>query len=215
MAISWIRIGIATAILSLICIAGKSQSSMPEILLTGSLKEQANYIEEKTRIYDNYRAIREDMFQKIKGNAIDSLVVAKKEMAGLRYLTRTKDHTIDSLNSFLESTREELDYAKRTKDSLSFLGFDINKTVYNSLMWTTVAALVFILITGWLTFKRNRRITVNTKKEYEALRKEFEAYRKSAREAREKMSMAHFNELRKLRGGGAGKDNMTGKEPVK
>ncbi len=201
MAISWIRIGLAAAILSIICIAGKSQTSMPEILLTGSLKEQANYIEEKTRIYDNYRAIREDMFQKIKRNAIDSLATAKKEIAGLSDLTRAKDHTIDSLSSFLESTREELDHAKRTKDSLGFLGFDINKTAYNSLMWTTVAVLVFILITGWLTFKRNRRITVNTKKEYEALRKEFEAYRKSAREAREKMSMAHFNELRKLRGG--------------
>lgn len=201
MAISWIRIGFAAAILSFICITGKSQSSMPEALLTGSLKEQADYLEGKTRIYDNYRAIREDMFQKLKGNAIDSLATAKKEIAGLRNLTLAKDQTIDSLNVYLESTREELDHAERTKNSLSFLGFDINKTVYNSLMWITVAALTFILIAGLLAFKRNRTVTLNTKKECETLRKEFEAYRKSAREAREKMSMAHFNELRKLRGG--------------
>lgn len=201
MAISWIRIGFASALISLICITGKSQSSMPEVLLTGSLKEQVDYLEGKTRIYDNYRAIREDMFQKIKGNALDSLATAKKEISGLRNLTRTKDQTIDSLNTSLESTREELDHATRTKNSMSFLGFDINKTVYNSLMWITLAALTFILIAGLLAFRRNRAVTINTKKECEALRKEFEAYRKSAREAREKMSMAHFNELRKLRGG--------------
>jgi len=201
MAISWIRTGLVAAFISLISIAGKSQSSIPEVLLTGSLEEQTDYIEQKTRIYDNYRAIREDIFQKMKSNAIDSLSAARKEITGLRNLTKTKDHAIDSLNSTLVSTREELDYATRTKNSLSLLGFDINKSFYSALMWIIIAVLTGTLIAGFLAFKRNRTVTTNTKKEFETLRKEFEAYRKSSREAREKMSMAHFNELRKLRGG--------------
>jgi hypothetical protein len=38
-------------------------------------------------------------------------------------------------------------------------------------------------------------------KDLSDLKNEFEAYRKSAREAREKMSMEHFNEMKRLKGG--------------
>ena len=52
------------------------QTAMPEVLDTGTLDNQFTYIHERTRIYENYRAIREDMFQKIRSNAMDSLTAA-------------------------------------------------------------------------------------------------------------------------------------------
>jgi hypothetical protein len=39
-----------------------------------------------------------------------------------------------------------------------------------------------------------------TKKEFQDLKVEFEAYRKTSREAREKLTMDHFNEIKKLKG---------------
>ena len=64
-----------------------------------------------------------------------------------------------------------------------------------------LAGLAVLLGMGFLAFKRNLIQTSETKKELQDLKGEFEAYRKSAREAREKMSMDHFNEIRKLKGG--------------
>jgi uncharacterized membrane protein (DUF106 family) len=64
-----------------------------------------------------------------------------------------------------------------------------------------IAGLLTILAMGFIAFKRNMVITIRTKKEFEELKNEFEAYRKASREAREKMSMAHFNEIKKLKGG--------------
>ena len=49
------------------------------------MKEQLNYIEEKTRIYENYRAIREDMFQKLKGNISDTLSSANNKICFKEY----------------------------------------------------------------------------------------------------------------------------------
>ena len=49
------------------------QTTMPDVLLKNTMKEQLNYLEERTKIYENYRAIREDMFQKVKGNISDTL----------------------------------------------------------------------------------------------------------------------------------------------
>jgi predicted nucleic acid-binding Zn-ribbon protein len=180
--------------------AGMGQTTMPEILEKGTLPEQMNYLQEKTRIYEFYRAIREDMFQKIKKNALDSLSSAKKEIAKLIILSTQLNSTIDSLNSSLETTNNKLDEVTRTKNSIRVLGMEINKFVYNSFMWILVAGLATLLVMGFLVFQRNLIVTKNIRKDLNDLKAEFEAFRKSSREAREKMSMDHFNELKRLRG---------------
>jgi uncharacterized membrane-anchored protein YhcB (DUF1043 family) len=67
-------------------------------------------------------------------------------------------------------------------------------------MWTILAGLVAMLLVGFLIFKRNLLIMNTTKKEFQDLKVEFEAYRKTSREAREKLTMDHFNEIKKLKG---------------
>ncbi len=176
------------------------QSAVPDVFTEGSVKEQMNYVQEKTRIYEDFRAIREDMFQKLKKNAIDSIDAARRDIGNLVVERKNRDLLIDSLNSAIEIVRSDLDGMTRTKNSIAVLGLEVNKKVYNSILWTIVAALTGLLAIGFLAFRRNHKTTADTKKECEELKKEFEAYRKAAREAREKMSMAHFNELKKLRG---------------
>ena len=175
---------------------------MPDVLQKGSLTEQLNYIEERTRIYDYYRAIREDMWQQIKKNTLDTLAVAKGEISVLTLSENKYNGKIDSLNKIVTDARVKLDEAVRTKNSINVLGLDINKFAYNSVMWIIIAGLAIILAIGFLAFKRNITVTRNTKKDLEELKAEFETYRKQSREAREKMSMEHFNEIRRLRGKG-------------
>ena len=179
--------------------SGICQTEMPDVLQKGSLQEQLNYIEERTRIYEYYRAIREDMFQQIKKNTLDSLTVFKAEIAELISARSTFNLRIDSLNKLITDTRIKMDDAVRTKNNIKVLGMDVNKYAYNSVMWIIIAGLVTLMVIVFLAFKRNLAVTRNTKKDLEDLKTEFEAYRKQSREAREKMSMDHFNELRRLR----------------
>jgi len=201
MNLSEIRSVLIIVILIMVTGKGNGQATMPDELNKNTLKEQMNYIGEHTRIYENYRAIREDMFQKIKGNVSDTLSAAKSTIVRLNNLTSTLNHTIDSLNTTLETTKTKLENITRTKNSIRLLGLEVNKLIYNTIMWTIVAGLVAILVIGFLVFKRNLSVTINTRKEFRELKDEFEAYRKTSREAREKMSMDHFNELKKLKGG--------------
>jgi hypothetical protein len=177
----------------------KGQTTMPDVLNKNSMKEQLNYIEEKTRIYENYRAIREDMFQKLKGNISDTLYSANNKIAVLKNTTSALNSTIDSLKTLYATTNASLEDVTRSKNSIKVLGIEVNKQSYNTVMWTIVAGLIAVLVLGFLVFKRNMAITHNTKKELLDLKNEFEAYRKTTREAREKMSMAHFLELQKLK----------------
>ena len=189
-------------LISIINPPGICQTDMPDVLQKGSLTEQLNYIEERTRIYDYYRAIREDMWQQIKKNTLDTLAVAKGEISVLTLSENKYNGKIDSLNKIVTDARVKLDEAVRTKNSINVLGLDINKFAYNSVMWIIVAGLAIILAIVFLAFKRNITVTRNTKKDLEELKAEFETYRKQSREAREKMSMEHFNEIRRLRGKG-------------
>jgi hypothetical protein len=188
-----------TAAILIVAVSVKGQTTMPEELSTKSLKEQIKYIEEHTRIYENYRAVREDIFQKINGNVIDSASAAKNKIAELDSLISGLNETLNSLNTKLETTTSSLNEMTATKNSISILGMEVKKVTYNSITWLIIIVLVTLLVIGILAFKRNLYVTKRTVKELNDLKTEFEAYRQSARIAREKLQMDHFNEIKKLK----------------
>lgn len=181
-------------------VCASAQTGMPEELRTSPVREQFNYIENRTRIYENFRAVREDMFQRLKSNVNDTLATMQKRISSLNSETETLDDRIDSLNSALTSTQAKLDDITRSKNSIPFMGMEIEKGTYNTIIWSIIIALLLLLLIGFLIFKRNQRLVTNRNKDLEELKAEFEAYRKTSREAREKMALQHFNELKKLRG---------------
>jgi len=195
-----IRSVLIITVLIIAVMKAEGQTAMPDVLLKNSLKEQFNYLDEHTKIYETYRAIREDMFQKLKGNVSDTLSAVKIKIAGL-YLTRSVlTMKIDSLTKNIAATNTRLDEMTKSKNSISVIGMEINKSSYNKVMWTILVILVAALTLGFLAFNRNMTLLSDTKKEFQELKDEFEAYRKTSREAREKMTMSHFIELKKLKG---------------
>lgn len=181
-------------------IKGLSQSSIPEILNNGTLKNQMDYLNEKTRVYDNYRAVREDMFQLMMKNAVDSLNKSHSQVMALKTTNNALNVRIDSLKSNLAGTTEQLDEAIRTKDRIEVIGIKLDKRFYNSAVWLIIAVLLFLLGAGFVVFKRNLVVTLSTRKELTDLKAEFEDYRQKKRIEKEKLEMDHFNEVKKLKG---------------
>lgn len=179
---------------------GISQNGMPDELSKSPIKDQLNYVEAHTRIYDNFRAIREDIFQKLSKNINDTITYWHNQIGALKTGRSNLSARIDSLNSSLNTTKTNLDDITRSKNSINFLGMEIEKGTYNTIMWAIIIALLLVLLIGFLAFKRNQTVIVNRNKDLQDLKEEFEAYRKTSREAREKMALTHFNELKKLRG---------------
>jgi F0F1-type ATP synthase membrane subunit b/b' len=164
------------------------------------LLNQFNYVQEHTKIYENFRAIREDVFQRLKKNVSDTVTSLHKKVYSVNSVTNKLNRTIDSLNSSLNTTKTNLDEMTRTKESMKLMGMEIEKGTYTTIMMSIISALILILVVGFLIFKRNQNVVNNRNKDLADLKAEFEAYRKTSREAREKMAQQHFNELKKLRG---------------
>lgn len=179
---------------------GYGQTALPDELIKGTIKEQISFIDKNTRIYENFRAIREDMFQKINRNCIDSLADSKTKIAALNSRISVLIRSNDSLNSSLETERITLKEVTRTKNEIKIFGLEINKGTYNSIMFTILAVLLALLLIGLFAFLRILFLSNRTQKDLEEQKIEFEVYRQTSRIAREKISMDHFNELNKLKG---------------
>jgi len=173
--------------------------AIPEEYRKQTIPEQLNYLEEHTRVYENFRAIREDIFQLLKKNLNDSLASSKRRIRSLIAETNKLNVRIDSINDQLSGASTNLEEMTKTKNSIKVLGMEVNKNTYNSLMWSILGILLLLLGIGYLTFNQNRTTTVKTRKELTDLLKEFEDYKQKARIDREKSTMEHFNEIKKLK----------------
>lgn len=176
------------------------QTKMPDELTTGSILKQIDYVENHTRIYENYRAIREDIFQKINGNILDTLSAERSRIAELQSVKAALNGSTDSLNVLLASTRVQLEEVTATKNKISVLGLEIYKRTYNTIMWILVGGLLFLMIIGFLIFKRNLVVLLRTEKDLKELKEEFATYKQTSRIAREKVEMDLFRANQKLKG---------------
>jgi hypothetical protein len=193
------KIVLIFAVIIIAAARANSQTVIPPELTGNALKEQIKYMEEHTRIYENYRAIREDMYQKLNTNILDTLAAKQSIITGLKNITTSLKAENDSLKTLQEITSKNLEEMTATKNSIKVLGIEVNKGSYNSIMWIIVAGLICVLSIGFLGFKKCLVNSLRTGKELEKLREEFEAYRQSSRITREKLEMDHFNEIKKLK----------------
>ena len=90
--------------------------------------------------------------------------------------------------------------AIKNKNSLSFFGIQMNKALYNSIMWIIILALAVLGTILFLMFKRSFTVTRQTRKDLEETREEFESYRQQSRERYEKLVVQHHQEMLKLQG---------------
>jgi len=176
-----------------------AQSGASAVLDSATISSQLDYIYENTRVYNDYRAIRDDIFLKLKRNVTDTLNAVMLEVEQLHSRLTEREFQIETLNTDLARTNKELEEAVRNRDSLSFLGIQMNKALYNTIIWFIILGLIALSVVLIMMFRRTHQLTKEVREELETVREEFELYRKSSREKYEKLVVSHHNEILKLK----------------
>ena len=178
----------------------QAQNRTLEVLDTATLQQQMDHLRDRINIYNGYRAVRDDIFLKMMQNALDSLGSSKSEIHQLESTLESVQTDMASVEKTLRQTSEDRDLAIKNKNSLSFFSFQMNKTFYNSLMWTIVLVLAALLIILFLLYKRSFVINRQISRDLEETKEEFDNYRQHSRERYEKLVVQHHNEILKLKG---------------
>ena len=176
-----------------------AQSGALAVQDSALLDAQLDYIHENTRVYNDYRAIREDVFQKLRRNVRDTLNASKLEVEQLNSKLAEQEFQIESLNTDLGRSNNEKEEAIKNRDSLSFLGIQMRKGFYNTIMWLIIVGLAAATLITITLFRRSHQVTAETKKELQSIQDEFEQYRKTSREKYEKLVVSHHSEIMKLK----------------
>ena len=174
--------------------------SMPDVFNEGTLDEQYQFLHDRTGIYNNFRAIREDMFQRVRRNSLDSLRSAYRAIEAEKQLVLEARMEKDSIEKVLADVSEERDQAISDRDSLFLLGVPLSKTFYNALLWSIIGILAVLFVSVLFMFFRSNSITRQKTNDLKELQEEYEDYRKTSRERFEQQSIDHFNELKRLKG---------------
>jgi hypothetical protein len=164
---------------------------------TGSVKNQFNYLINKSNRYQNYKVVQYNWLQKLKRNVEDSLVKSQKEIVLNYQIINKQKATIDSLQASIKNSNKNIETLTNQKQSISFLGMLIKKATFKSILFFIIIALTLLLAFFISKFKQSNSITQHTKEALKELEDEYNEHRTKALEREQKVMRKLQDELNK------------------
>jgi len=169
----------------------------------GTIDSQFEYVYKKSGNYradgKRYEVVRIISLDKLRANVVDSLKAQYKNAASLKATISGHESTIESLNKKLEKTTTNLTSVTEEKDSMSFLGIQVSKVTYNSILWSIIAGLLGLMLFFMYKFRRSNILTQEAKGNLSELETEYEDHRRRALEREQKISRQLQDEINKYK----------------
>lgn len=164
---------------------------------TGSVKNQFDYLINKSNRYKDYKVVKINWLRQLSSNVGDSLSASEKEILSNYSLINSQKNTIDSLNTRLNKSDSKINSLNEEIQSISLFGIQLKKPVFKTIMFLIIGILA-VLLTFFITkFKRSNTITTQTKLTLKEIETEFEEHRKIALEREQKVRRQLLDELNK------------------
>ena len=152
-----------------------------------SLKGQFQEMLDKSEDYTEYKVIRKTRLNTYSRAVQDSIAAYQKEIGSLKVNVAEQKSQISSLNERISDLESQLAESEDLRESLSFLGMNLNKATYHVIVWVIIAGLVVFGVFAYSSFIRSNAITAKSKKEYKTLELEYEEHKKRSHEKQIKM----------------------------
>ena len=164
---------------------------------TGTIQEQFDYVIKKSSSYEEFKVVKLRSLNQLKSHAADSILQLRSALKISKNEIQAGIQKNDSLNVIVSDVRSQFQAAVKSKNALSFLGMELGKTVYNSIMWGLLLVLLAITTIVFLMFKRGHYVTRETKARLAEVEEEFESHRKTALRREQKLARELMDERMK------------------
>ncbi len=162
------------------------------------LATQFDELKENSESYNAYKVIKTSRLNSFWKEVVDSLNGYRRDLVGSGKEIAQLNSKINQLTAEVDNLKIKLDESEARNSTIGFLGMEINKSVYNTIVWSIMGGLVFLTISMFLAFKNNKVVTRKAKKDYQDVLHEFEEYRKTSREKQMKLGRELQTERNKL-----------------
>lgn len=169
----------------------------------GSLESQFREILDKSSNYQDMKVVKVNALNSFLSHVTDSLNKLKAKVSLAATQKAADQQAYESLKNQLSSANSELAKVSEAKDNIPFLFFEVNKAIYNKVVWSLVGVLALSLLVIFLVYKKTKGIINQTKADLEEKKNELDTFRKRALERESQISRNYLNELNKYRNGSA------------
>lgn len=186
---------LALFLLPILMLSQTKTSKLP--LDTIPIKNQFEYVYNKSNNYSAYKVVSRNWFIKLQQNTLDSLKGAHEDIAKNLAVINEQKQNINNLNTELNTAKSDYAKAKAEKDHMPFLGMDMSKSSYAGTMWGIILALLGGLAFFVYKFKNSNSLTKEAQKLLAETESEFEEHRRNALEREQKVRRQLQDELNK------------------
>lgn len=152
-----------------------------------SLEEQYQQFYEKANSWEEYKMIKKPGLSDFWNVVSDTLDAQQQKINDAIAKVKSLENNIEELNSKLNDTESSLATSNQLNDSISFMGVEMSKAVYNIFVWAIIAAFALLAVSTFLMFKRSNSVTQDTRAAFAKLETQFDDHRESSREMQVKL----------------------------
>jgi len=184
-------------ILSLLLTTLSISQEIKEDTLT--IEQQFDRIYRISTSYQEYKVIKKTSYQNLKTKVLDSIQKIDGELQ-----LKTKKNTVlkDSLqnaNEVLGILDLDMKLLITEKNSISFLGIQLNKSTYTIIVWSIILLLIIALLYFIYQYKNSYSVTSEAKLNLSEAEEELAIYKKKSLEREQKLRRQLQDEINKQR----------------
>ena len=142
---------------------------------------------DKSESYAEYKVIKRSSLTQYSRAVRDSIGASKTEINALKSTVADQKSQISTLSNRITDLEAQLAESEELRESLSFLGINLNKATYHTAVWLIIGVLAAFGVFAYSSFMRSNKITAKTMKDYKALEVEYEEHKKKSHEKQIKM----------------------------
>jgi hypothetical protein len=173
----------------LIVALSNSVSAQDEAIIDSlNLSQQFDYVYKKSNTFEQFKVVRMRHLNSLKKNSTDSIKKLKSTINTNEAEIRNLKVDQDALQKQIVDLQTQLEGVTKSKNSMLFLGQEISKSVYNTILWGLIFGLAALAAIAVTLFKRSNSITKETKERLSEVEEDFEKHRKSALKREQKLA---------------------------
>lgn len=191
----------AIKILTLAVILGTINSNAQETeKLPNTVENQFKELYKKSNNYQIYKVIKKNDFLALQKSTLDSVHTLKKSINTKEKQINQHLTSIKELQAKIKNLNTDLSTSIAKEDAISFLGIQLKKGTYNTILWSIIIGLFTALAFFVYKFNNSNTVTRETKDLLLETEEEFETHKKKAIEKEQKLRRQLQDEINKQRG---------------
>lgn len=152
------------------------------------LRTQYNEMLESSESYTDYKVVKKSTLNQYSKAVRDSLQENRDEIKALKKETAEHKAKISQLSNKITELEGQLAKSEELRESLAFIGINMSKSTYHSIVWTLIGGLAIFGAFAYVSFVRSNSVTTATKKDFDKLQSEFEDHKANSYEKQIKIA---------------------------